>query len=1168
MNFELEPLALGSLRLETKRKKPKDDLSPEERRSLLRRVGGTIGSGLQYVGETLDKPGRAARGLLAGRIGDLANLIPFSDTLGITNPADSVTGRQLLEKGGILGKNKPGLDLSDVAGFGAEILTDPLTWITGPGKAVTKALASGQPIKRAEKTWKAFGSLQEARNAGVQVGNKEAAHIGRLEKIAKGAEMLHDFERKQLIATTKAMNPGLKDFTDEAVLNHVLRPRPIVAFDRQQRNLYRAAKKTHANQAEEVAKAIDTMLPKQEIVREVLEHPGVSPSRIVEEIRSGDRGLLGIQAPWPFNKALGNEPLATFGKGELAADIAEKAYYNPVTATVRQLFDSRVKRAGGDVMAQRIADIANAHAFDELSKVQDQMLEINKQLPDLQATYNDLHKAYPTMQPKTFEEAMRDAAETKGFDYMQGLAKRANASPDLMQKAATFDALAKQITALQDQAYAHARSLGMHGRDLDDVIGHTFRGANPLLHKFDQGMFAKVSNFGGSKQRENPLRRMLTSRIRQASTEANPYAGYLHGKTLPKDEIDDALERGAEWLNKELGVSRAVKLPSVKGPARKYDQAKGLAKIVMNLPPEVIKTGGLFPRATSADALNYLRRLTSVRGALMGVHDMVHRFAKADEVGPTVEQLFKGLKLNGGLPTWAKKFAEANGGQAIDPATLRVPQALADSAARILNYTTKPKEMNRLLRAFDIVTGFAKGSMTIPFLAFHNRNALSGLWQNGVTAFENPQHGMAAMGEAINALLGKNPQLIEQMRIHGLLPEGWLGDDIAAHLHAGEVKPESLLGDVFNPMRAARRGARNLSAGKGVKAKAGSFFLGAKNELGERTGGLGTWGRDATNLVEFFNRASHFAARKRSGWSNGMAARSTKLTHFDYSALSDMEKAAARRLMPFYAFSRFNLPLQIRQLINAPGGGTAKTIRAMANARREGGAGDSVTGNWLPARLGESTAFMLSGQNPDRQRDVRFLAENALLPVSEALSRFPTMEGVPNPKLIGENLMSMLHPIIQEPVSMLMNRSFWKHTPRDSYYPWPTNSDTINALLALAPHSRVMALLRMLGDERKGLAEKIFNALLGGVRLTDVDLRKEELQHIRRALDERLQRQPGVGEFTRSYVANPERVSQGALEDLAAQNAVLSELWELREQDEASGRAKPRAKAPKPKAKA
>lgn len=53
-------------------------------------------SALSYAGETIDKPGRAARGLLSGRPEELANLIPFSDTMGITDPSQSSSGRDML----------------------------------------------------------------------------------------------------------------------------------------------------------------------------------------------------------------------------------------------------------------------------------------------------------------------------------------------------------------------------------------------------------------------------------------------------------------------------------------------------------------------------------------------------------------------------------------------------------------------------------------------------------------------------------------------------------------------------------------------------------------------------------------------------------------------------------------------------------------------------------------------------------------------------------------------------------------------------------------------------------------------------------------------------------------------------------------------------------------
>jgi hypothetical protein len=60
---------------------------PAERDSALHSILGATMGGLQYIGETLDKPGRAVRGLLGGQgPAALANLIPFSDTLGITDP--------------------------------------------------------------------------------------------------------------------------------------------------------------------------------------------------------------------------------------------------------------------------------------------------------------------------------------------------------------------------------------------------------------------------------------------------------------------------------------------------------------------------------------------------------------------------------------------------------------------------------------------------------------------------------------------------------------------------------------------------------------------------------------------------------------------------------------------------------------------------------------------------------------------------------------------------------------------------------------------------------------------------------------------------------------------------------------------------------------------------
>lgn len=117
--------------------------TPEESDSIIGSALRTGISGLQWVGETLDKPGRAVRGLLAGQPYELLNLVPFSDSLGITDPNESVTGRDLLEKAGVLNENAEGLDVGDVAGFGTELVLDPLAFVSLFPKAVVATGAKG-----------------------------------------------------------------------------------------------------------------------------------------------------------------------------------------------------------------------------------------------------------------------------------------------------------------------------------------------------------------------------------------------------------------------------------------------------------------------------------------------------------------------------------------------------------------------------------------------------------------------------------------------------------------------------------------------------------------------------------------------------------------------------------------------------------------------------------------------------------------------------------------------------------------------------------------------------------------------------------------------------------------------------------------------------------------
>lgn len=101
---------------------------------------------LSYVGDSLDKPGRAVRGLLSGNSREGLAALPFSDSLGLTDPSQRTSGVDLLRNLGM----DPGDGLGgSIAGFGAEMATDPLNLIGAGlgaklgGRATEAAMARG-----------------------------------------------------------------------------------------------------------------------------------------------------------------------------------------------------------------------------------------------------------------------------------------------------------------------------------------------------------------------------------------------------------------------------------------------------------------------------------------------------------------------------------------------------------------------------------------------------------------------------------------------------------------------------------------------------------------------------------------------------------------------------------------------------------------------------------------------------------------------------------------------------------------------------------------------------------------------------------------------------------------------------------------------------------------
>lgn len=97
----------------------------------------------------IDKPGRIVRGILGGNFSEIGNIIPFSDSLNITDPTKNLSGRDLLRQYGAVGEEDNWGNF--LGGMAAEMLLDPLNYmtlgtktsLTELGKAAQKAGQTG-----------------------------------------------------------------------------------------------------------------------------------------------------------------------------------------------------------------------------------------------------------------------------------------------------------------------------------------------------------------------------------------------------------------------------------------------------------------------------------------------------------------------------------------------------------------------------------------------------------------------------------------------------------------------------------------------------------------------------------------------------------------------------------------------------------------------------------------------------------------------------------------------------------------------------------------------------------------------------------------------------------------------------------------------------------------
>lgn len=868
---------------------------------------------------------------------------------------------------------------------------------------------------------------------------------------------------------------------------------------------------------------------------------GRSPALLANEIAAGKRGLLGLKVPagparWiaeAFGYSGGDAPVAVLGSGSsLAADFVRSIYYNPISSSVRQLFDHRV-RGVYDSGAQAVIDATEGLLEKTAAETALKGLGIQRTIGDIQKLHIGRLKSWLDENP-ALSQKLLGTSDLSGLDADSLVRAVAEIHPDVA---------GEYIGSRKLAALAERMSLAGQPGKLQDAIRAVDEVADELLLRQD-AEWLKYQMLGGTDA-NHVLRDSQTYHMARNWSDDLKAARGFAGKDLNK--IWPGLSRkiteipGGTYL-----VNRIAKDPLVSGETaaisapfadrvaylvEKYgipeDSATHLAGLLGSFPDSALSKG-LFGRSTVEDVTDYLATLQRKNHALMAGHKYLVSVADEAAMGPSVKEAMRRIGIGDSAEDYFRQqYAAAKGVRPIDVNldVLKVPEGFVDVAQKVMYYTEQPEKLGAIGTFWKKFKSLFQSWQYSVWPGSHIRNFVSGVWQNYVTAFRGDADGVRAMQAAHDLLMGRGAAYADEAALMGVMKSGWrdLVTESPGATRIGNY--QSILsafteeGTTWNPLDV--RGFAGLGMPGRETTKSKPFLAGER----------------VADAVETFNRYSHYHALREAGWSPEAAAKSVKLTHYDYSELGHGERKWIAPWFTFYGFARKNLPAQIRAILDEPGGPTAQTIKSLNTIREHA----KEKGDFIPERLGEGLAIpgkmlpeWLVGDQSKKGRK-SFLVSRGALPVEEAFNRIYFNGTTPDIQRTVENYGAM-SPIAQFLSKGIFGYDLYRHRKTDSLYKY-TNTPldplmdaevlgipvgrAVEEAVWSGPASRMARALRIIGDPDKTIPSKLFNVLMGGISLSDIDVEKERRIAALRNLKNLLENELGVGNksflFLRKY---------------------------------------------------
>ncbi|HCJ67558.1 MAG TPA: hypothetical protein DHV62_09655 [Elusimicrobia bacterium] len=433
----------------------------------------------------------------------------------------------------------------------------------------------------------------------------------------------------------------------------------------------------------------------------------------------------------------------------------------------------------------------------------------------------------------------------------------------------------KYIKSTRSEMWESSEEVGKMAAESQKIIGKT--GGERITDlietggKIDQKPFATTI-----KNIEKPIKLSYTAekKVKEIadyfSTGHKEMAKTEKELGLLKTELDDYVRRkitkeGLDYVNAGGDLSMFSKpIRSKLGAAKERKTAEYTIKEFNNLMRDKLGGKNFFePDAFKAFAYRKAESIKAVN---------TDRFLKwvGAEFGEKAPKIENGIK-------WIESSAPQLKGQFL-------PAPIARHIDETYKFLTNDESTNAFIRAYDKLLNFWKGSVTGYFPAFHTRNALGGVFNNWLAGVSDPN--TYKIGNDI--LKGKQGVLKTKI------------GDISYDAIRQELKQYGVIGQ-----------PGYLDIDKTIDDFLNTSITGKIKQLP----------RGAMEMVENNVRTPLYISRRMAGENPEVALGAVLKYHFDYmpEGLTFFEKNIMKRIVPFYRWTRGNIPLQIENLIKQPG---------------------------------------------------------------------------------------------------------------------------------------------------------------------------------------------------------------------------------------------------------